>query len=986
MMLLWAVSAAQGAPQNVAVFNFQMKQGPQQWQWLEKGLADQIATDFCQSRRINVIARDEMQLVASRLKWAPEMATRDRQAMSAINARLKLEWLVTGTYSIEGQKIEIVAQVINVADRREMARKTVSGPAKEVLGLQKSLSAELLSFFSGAPAEQILPHLPLWCRNLQASATLYEGVHLYDLGQYAEAWLKFRQALRNDGSYIEARYWIARMYYFMDRYDHARRAYDEFFYHGRGHPRAGDAMREYLHTYEKLGTPPREMIALYEDFQKRFPKVLIFNELDSDGPIEADIWLRVRIAQARSLTGDSAAAARGAAGAIQQLRRLQNWDEYDHGADRTAYRLALSEANLHYGQTGRNVLSPPLMLLAPLVPPRRLEQPQYPRRHIVQFDPGKDEMICQWPRNMSLAPIRRGEQGSYRFFNVGNQLWVTMLPQNGQLIRSLTVYPIVDERYSRKQARVHLGVHSEYPFDAGQSSYVPLQEAIGAGVTVDNLPRRGILHFSLGVYPENIPGQSTAEFLFLQKYRLKARIENIGPHGTLDVQCSTTDRFTVYVDGEVGRRGPGRVDLLACGRHTLTFRQDGVLAPQQIQAVVTQGQVTPVAVALDWDRSGPWKNWSRGVRVGGDYPAEVGSPIRAQDAPAIQADASALRIVWHCQGDLWMSTSGDGERFSPPARLPLPISTAWTESDPRCFRDDSGRLMLTFLSDREGQHRPRPYACWSRDGLHWSRPAMMVDQTIGTYDVCAGHRGGMAMAWFAARGQQRGDAGLWKICIATSPEGLAWQEKAQLPLPAMESFWVSDLRLMQRRGGGFELLAAIMFGPLTKVLRWELDDQFHSLRPVPDVLASYPQRLATALSLSADEDGLALVAAARGSGCQSRIQLMRCDAEGVYRISRPLKNACSGQTALSYHPRWGYMLAWQDTGDDDFSRRAQGPYFTRSSSLGDLMGAAPLRCDSQWTHPPRDGLSHQICSPLEYIDFTDLLPEPLQPARTKANP
>ena len=62
----------------------------------------------------------------------------------------------------------------------------------------------------------------------------------------------FRQAARQDPQYLEAQYWTGRMYYFMDRYEHARRSYERFVYMDATHPRVGDALKEYLHTYEKL--------------------------------------------------------------------------------------------------------------------------------------------------------------------------------------------------------------------------------------------------------------------------------------------------------------------------------------------------------------------------------------------------------------------------------------------------------------------------------------------------------------------------------------------------------------------------------------------------------------------------------------------------------------------------------------------------------------------------------------------------------------
>ena len=62
-----AFAAPTHAATNVAVFNFQMKSDTADWRWLEKGLADRIATDFVQSRGLSVVARDEMQLLAQKL-------------------------------------------------------------------------------------------------------------------------------------------------------------------------------------------------------------------------------------------------------------------------------------------------------------------------------------------------------------------------------------------------------------------------------------------------------------------------------------------------------------------------------------------------------------------------------------------------------------------------------------------------------------------------------------------------------------------------------------------------------------------------------------------------------------------------------------------------------------------------------------------------------------------------------------------------------
>ena len=172
------------AATNVAVFNFQMTSETPAWRWLQKGLSDRIATDFVQSRGLSVVARDEMQLLAQKMNWVPEMATTDPERMKQIQQQLKIEYLVTGVYSVADGEIHITGQVVDVESRAELARREVSGPAEEVLDLQRRLSAELLAWFSKRPVEEILERLPVWTRSLPATKALYEGMDLYDQGRY----------------------------------------------------------------------------------------------------------------------------------------------------------------------------------------------------------------------------------------------------------------------------------------------------------------------------------------------------------------------------------------------------------------------------------------------------------------------------------------------------------------------------------------------------------------------------------------------------------------------------------------------------------------------------------------------------------------------------------------------------------------------------------------------------------------------------------
>ena len=89
LAVLLTVSPPVAARQNVAVFNFQMSSDTPQWVWLEKFLSDQITTDFSRASGLTVVARDQMQLIAQKVRWAAEMATTDPDRMAQIRRQLQ---------------------------------------------------------------------------------------------------------------------------------------------------------------------------------------------------------------------------------------------------------------------------------------------------------------------------------------------------------------------------------------------------------------------------------------------------------------------------------------------------------------------------------------------------------------------------------------------------------------------------------------------------------------------------------------------------------------------------------------------------------------------------------------------------------------------------------------------------------------------------------------------------------------------------------
>jgi len=326
-----------------------MKSDTPDWRWLEKGLSDRIATDFVQSRGLSVIARDEMQILAEKMHWVPEMATSDPARMEELKRQLKITFLVTGVYSVAGGEITIAGQIVEVEGRKEVARKEISGKAEEVLELQRRLSADLLAWFSKRPPAEILETLPVWTRSLPAAKALYAGMDLYDQGRYAEGWLKFRQASKDDPQYLEAQYWVGKMYYFMNRYEHARRSLERFVYMDTTHPRVGDALVEYVRTYEVRDTPAQKLLDFYGEIGRRFPECVIAENGHWGlgwGKIAGGEWSRFKRAQLFSQIGRHADAAQLVGPAV-----------YDEEGDVGGHPHALWNVLLDFAKTGE-VLPP----------------------------------------------------------------------------------------------------------------------------------------------------------------------------------------------------------------------------------------------------------------------------------------------------------------------------------------------------------------------------------------------------------------------------------------------------------------------------------------------------------------------------------------------------------------------------------------------------------------------------------------------------
>ncbi|KPK80388.1 MAG: hypothetical protein AMJ81_12160, partial [Phycisphaerae bacterium SM23_33] len=273
---LLAPPAGAGEPTAVAVLNFANQvQGPagQEWDWLEKGLADLVINDLSTQAGLLLVDRERMQetLTAEGIPIRPGM---DLSRLTQVFVkRFKIARLVFGSFRADGDKVTLNASMVDAYSGKLLRRVQVAGEAADVLKLQKQLSSRIIGALLGrGDVQEIAAALPVWTESLPASKLLYTAVDYFDRGEFPEAWLHARRAWRADPGYADALYWVGRLHYYMLQYAHARRYYERFVYEHAGHPRVGDAIIEYLDTFERTTDAPREIVAAYEDMLSRAPR------------------------------------------------------------------------------------------------------------------------------------------------------------------------------------------------------------------------------------------------------------------------------------------------------------------------------------------------------------------------------------------------------------------------------------------------------------------------------------------------------------------------------------------------------------------------------------------------------------------------------------------------------------------------------------------------------------------------------------------
>jgi len=901
--LLAACAPARGLNEKaVAVFNFQLKKGPDEWVWLEKFLADQLTIDFHRAAGIAVVARDKMQETADRMSWTPELA-RDAGKMGHIRQWLRIHTLITGLCEIDRDRLTLTALVVDVASRRELHRVTVAGRLDEVLTVQKRLSAKLLSWFTKLPPEKILPELPVWTRSIPAVKALYEGMDLYDRGHYPAAWLKFRRASREDPAYVEATYWVGKMYYFMNRYEHARRAIERFMYMDRTHPRLGDAVTEYVHTYERQGATTDELVALYRNLAARLPDARAFKRWPHYTKLPH--WLAWRISEVL-LRADRHAPA------IDALRGISRLDISVTGAFGGARGLANRALLGHHLRTGRQY-EPWMYHLMGAGADRHLA-----------FGPGRSRREVPLPDKVRIRGAGRRDDDEHGAFAAGHveRTLLCTAPQ-GHVFRRLTIHLRAEGRDGTLSGRIRAAAGGQHVLTEFRT---PLSEAV-EGIVVDKPPPLG----TLLVQVRARAGDGRAGEVTVRGFALEALTGPVGEHGMIAVTCDQTPSFRIVVDSRPCRHGPGVVGLLSPGPHEVEVAPlhcDSPFAPWKGAADVRTGQVTPVVARMTLRPDGPWAGWREAAlpqaydRPPIDTPADL---IRGPKL-AMQIDDGAVRLVWCYLADLWYALSTDGRSFSRPRKLDLPVSSAWIEDGPFLYRDETGRFMLMLNSNRDGRHMRRPYLCWSRDMVRFSAPAVMHD--TGGAGVLADQTGRLIF-----RRSRR---------LYATRDGTRVTELGRDPWHNYHVPHRSGAAAVRRDDGRLEMLvlntraftAGVDRPKYHTTVRRHLaaadGRRWSKAETVAEFLTGVPLNRVAAVHADGRTRALIHGSAPRtwsyrpGAWCRAQAAVVVEQSDGSWLKSRPFAGFHNSEVRLGRHRRWGLVLA-RHTGTRPRSTADPGP-------------------------------------------------------------
>lgn len=895
LALLLASIPAGGAERTVAVLNFaNTHTGAEkdQQRWLSKGMADLLISDLTLSKQLRVVTREDMQVLMQEAELidktiGPNGLPDDSAAK--LKQYLTVDQLIFGTYTVNDKKVILRTQLIEQKSGKVIAEFSQEGEFQNVLELEKALANKMMSYFEVGEPQPTPRVLPRWTDSVSAAQHLYEGIDRFDHGEFTLAWHAFLLALRADPNYADARYWLARMFYYRQEYDHAAIEYKTFVYNFPKHGRIGDAIMEFVHSHEYSSNDPDQLLELYQSLQALdWKDVRVHNQTSyvSTSPL-AD-WVLKREQQVLLFQGKFTEA-------FDLLNR-----EFDEAEKKQASHIDWRKKDARRMDPG-DWRTESARLMAGLA---ELDADLFNIRLTSAYLPYVDlELLLDKP---SLSEDLRGSGLKGAIYEWGTNYRI--LAPTGYCIRAVTAR-IKRTNDPNKAACCRLQIR--------RYRYVDIH----CCWTEDKNPANTNYVFKIDMPPgctwfylrPEFMGALNASF---DGWAIDAELIPLAANiGRLDVHVRNSINHRSLVDGAYARCFNGVIANLNPGPHTLRVENmfgnvEGV-EPLITNVNVRAGETRRLDLVMKLSEKALAAGWQNPVCIASDYPLFKLRPQRPSNwrngRPSACIDRRSGRkiVVWSHLDDLWLATSEDGETWSEPVNLSPPVNSAHVELQPRLIHDEQGRYCLLFLSDRGVQRSLASYACWSKDLRQWSRPVMISPETLDDQDFIQTADGQYV---FIGSRVDRNKPLADSISARMSRDLINWSDATELPgLGSPEA-----LCLRQDRKGFFHMVVVkneIMHLTSDNLRDWTLQH----------VIPRPPTRYGGAVGIAATDDGIIVVIGSKDEqyGASEVIYLvwlpLRVD-DTHWRALTPPRGVVDGLCDIIFDPKSNQiMLIWQVT-------------------------------------------------------------------------
>ena len=212
-------------PTTIAVLDFVNRDPSGGEAWLGKGLADMLITDLSASKQLVVLERERMADITRELGLGASGLV-DPSGAARVGRTAKVDWVLFGSFLRRQGQLTIEALLLDMATQRPRRVEQVAGPAEKLFDLERQLVRQVLDRLSIPMSEEELRAIErLRTDSLPALEHHGRSLDLFDRGQWLEALLEVRLAIRADPDYLKALARTADLYSQVAEKEHALVAY-----------------------------------------------------------------------------------------------------------------------------------------------------------------------------------------------------------------------------------------------------------------------------------------------------------------------------------------------------------------------------------------------------------------------------------------------------------------------------------------------------------------------------------------------------------------------------------------------------------------------------------------------------------------------------------------------------------------------------------------------------------------------------------------